>query len=599
MSALPDQMKIDDHIIPTIIVDALCNLVDTVEARHILEQARLVPSLFQGHRPIIQNVHIARQHIKSGLKSERNFDPSSATILRTTGLYIDVVIVLSEEALSASFTEMATFFGEADFIAATLLDERERVRQLAHNCLHSWDGILSDEAKREAAGKELRSTFRLLFSRLKELIDEALPVRMGLENGRKPIAADKTDKALVNAKAELARVTKQSDAERKQLQGKLDQKQKEFDRIQIDLNSLREAFASANNELAETRSYLSELQSSLEDQVEERLSEALSIRLRGWLEPGIAVKEGLEKAHKSSLVQRAKDALEKQRLADLHYGNRDELARLLEQRQQIREKIDLASASAMHPLPELKSIAEELRIEIEEIERRLGIRDTTPDPTASGLLVSINSAQTLDQLSAIRQFIHHAAAYSLLSHDNLNVLYRAMEKKAGMIYDKAEVVGEATPAHQAKRFFLRHAVLRRQPFTLFIDGHNVLYQLADIFRGYFVEGRPEANARIELANRVVRACDKSCANVLLYFDGSEARQQALSDQVRVFYSGGSGEHRADEAILNHLMLFVRSEPSTPVCLVTKDADFARQAAELGATILHPEEFAEALDLYSL
>jgi hypothetical protein len=99
-----------------------------------------------------------------------------------------------------------------------------------------------------------------------------------------------------------------------------------------------------------------------------------------------------------------------------------------------------------------------------------------------------------------------------------------------------------------------------------------------------------------LANRLTRIFDKPGADVMLYFDGDDPAQQSLSDQVRVIYSGGTGEHRADEAILKHLAFYVQSGSAAPLCLVTKDADFSRQARAMGVIIMHPEEFVSSLDM---
>ncbi len=73
-------------------------------------------------------------------------------------------------------------------------------------------------------------------------------------------------------------------------------------------------------------------------------------------------------------------------------------------------------------------------------------------------------------------------------------------------------------------------------------------------------------------------------------------EQALSHHVRVFYSGGTGDHRADNAILEHIAFSLQSSASTPICLVTKDGDFARQAGAKGGTIMDPEEFATLLEI---
>ena len=119
------------------------------------------------------------------------------------------------------------------------------------------------------------------------------------------------------------------------------------------------------------------------------------------------------------------------------------------------------------------------------------------------------------------------------------------------------------------------------------------------FGRLFVDGHPGTRARVEFANCLNRIFDRPGADVLLYFDGADPTQLSLSDRVRVMYSGGTGEHRADEAILKHLSFCVESGSSAPLCLVTGDADFARQANAMGVIIMHPEEFAASLDLTSV
>lgn len=96
-------MEIDEHPVPDAIVTAFCRLVDRLDAKRILGTASVMPAIFQGHRVIAQNVPVARQRIKSLLKSERHLDTYTATLLRGTGLASEFVVVLSEAALREGF----------------------------------------------------------------------------------------------------------------------------------------------------------------------------------------------------------------------------------------------------------------------------------------------------------------------------------------------------------------------------------------------------------------------------------------------------------------------------------------------------------------
>ena len=589
-------MEIDEHTVPDVIVAAFCRLVDRLDAKRILGTASVMPAIFQGHRVIAQNVPVARQRIKSLMKNDRHLDSYTATLLRGTGLANGVVVVLSEVALQEGFSDLAAYFGEADFLAAALLDEREAVRDLAHEFVDGWDGQDTGEAGRAEAAESIRSAYASFFENIKGLLGDTLPTESRMDGDQGHVAKDKPDRALDSVKAELDRVTKKAERERKELQDNVTEKQKEIDRLRNDLVTSRNDSKTRDAERAQAKKELADLQASLTQHIDQGVDKALSTTLRQWLVPVRNVQEALADARQSDLAGRAAELLERQRAVDLNYGNRAALTRLIEERRQLLTEIQRARLEALNPLPELRGIADQLEREIGDLAHRLGLPQGEIAAAAAGLLARINEAQTLEELSEVRQFIQQAAAFDVLHRDDLQRLYRAMDDKAGLLYDKAGIVGAVRASSQKSQFFLRRAVARSDPFTLFIDGHNVLFELEDIFGQYFVDGFPGTRARAEFGKCLNRIFDKPGADVLLYFDGDDPKQHSLSDQVRVIYSGGTGEHRADEAILKHLIAFKQSAPPGPICLVTRDAGFARQAREMGVIIMHPEEFAASVDL---
>ena len=589
-------MEIDEHSIPDVVVTAFCRLVDRLDAKLILGASSVIPAIFQGHRVIAKNVPVARQRIKSLLKNDRHLDSYIATLLRGTGLASEVVVVLSEAALQEGFSDLAGYFGEADFLAAALLDEREAVRNQAHEFIAEWDGQNSDDGGREAAAVAIRSAFSSILENVKGLLGDSLPPTSHLDGDQGQIAKDKPDRVLDSVNAELDRLTKKAERERKELQDKITEKQKEIDRLRNDLVTARKESKSHEAELSQAKNEMTELQASLQQRIDQGVHKALSSTLRQWLVPVRNVEEAFADVRQSDLAGRAAEVLERQCAADLNYGNRVALTRLIQERRQLLAEIQRARLEALNPLPELRGIADQLEREIGDLAHRLGLPGGEVAEAASRLLASINEAHTLDELSEVRQFIQQATAFDLLHREDLHGLYRAMDNKAGLLYDRAEIRSEGRAGSPKSRFFLRRAVAQGDPFTLFIDGHNVLFELEDIFGQYFVDGFPGTRARGEFGNCLTRIFDKPGADVLLYFDSDEPKQHSLSDQVRVMYSGGKGENRADEAILKHLMVFNQSGSSALLCLVTRDADFARQAREMGVIIMHPEEFAASVDL---
>jgi len=591
-------MIIDEHSIPDVIVSAACSLVDRIDAKWILQPSSLTNILFQGNRVIPKNVPIARQRIKSRLRADRPLDPYIETLLRSGGLADEVVVVLSEAALQVIFSDLVSYYGEADFLLAVLLDERESVRDLAHDFIDAWDGQTADAARRKEAKKTISDTFASFISHIRELLGETLPPVSSTVKDSGQAATDKPDKALAAVKAELLRVKKKAEKQRLTLQKKIDQGQIEIDRLQSDLVSAHNDSKAHETAFSEAKSALTELQASLKQRIEEGINKALSDELRQWLKPVKDVEDAVKGAGQGELLDQVANVLEKQRTVDLNCGNRSTLRQMIEDRRQLLTEVGHARIDALNPLPELRSLADQLECEINDLENRLGLPSKQLAAVAKGLKLRINEVETLDELKDVRQFIQQTATYNLLNREDLYSLYRALDGKAGLLYDKIEIFDKAQVDSPKTRFSLRHSVANGESFTIFIDGHNALFELKDIFGQYYEDGLPGTKARLELGNRLTRIFHKPGADVLLYFDSDDSNQHSLSDQVRVIYSGGTGDHRADKAILQHLMVFNLPEPSAPVCLVTKDTDFACQANEMGVIIMHPEEFAVLVDLES-
>jgi hypothetical protein len=72
----------------------------------------------------------------------------------------------------------------------------------------------------------------------------------------------------------------------------------------------------------------------------------------------------------------------------------------------------------------------------------------------------------------------------------------------------------------------------------------------------------------------------------LWFDGPTARDENVSENLCVRFSGGTGANRADGAILRQ----IDNHPArASLYLVTADWDEARKAQALGAKVFLPDE----------
>ena len=126
--------------------------------------------------------------------------------------------------------------------------------------------------------------------------------------------------------------------------------------------------------------------------------------------------------------------------------------------------------------------------------------------------------------------------------------------------------------------------------TFILDGHNILYASRPVFLENLVDGHPGTAAREALVQRLLLAFASPGPAVSLYFDGSEAMTEARSDRVRVIYSGGDGDQRADRAILRQVSMHAAAGDVAAVVVVTRDIKLARRARKRGAGVMEPGVF---------
>lgn len=624
-------MKIDQRLMPPAILAAFRRLVEELDAARLVDIATKKPGLFPGLRPLLANVPLFRTRIKSALETDLNAVTSA--LLQETALATEVVARLETTVLAAGFAALADYFGSANFLAAALLDKRTAVRELAHQFMGTWEpetphDVPDSAGLRAAALKGKRPAVAALTGQfqaewaapaadqqasdatattqpdalatflegLNQVLGECLPAASeGITNTSLMVPETATQQPHLSA-AETDRLSKQFAREKKKLQDKIAQNDHEIARLGHELLRARQDSKLRATELSQVSQAAHELQETLHTRIEQGVQKNLNDTLRQWLVPVRQLNAALVDAQHSDLPSRAAELLERQRAVDLQYGNRTAMNGQIEQRRQLLAQIQHARREALNPLPELRHIAAQLVREIADLTQRLGLPTDASSPVVTALLATTNEAQTLDELAQMRQFIQQATGFNLLQKEDLEGLYGALNETANRLYDQAKITPEVSGEPAPSRFFLRRAVVQGEAFTLFIDGHNLLFELAEIFSPYFLDGIPKAKAREVLGQRVTRIFAQSGAEVILYFDGEEPTQSSLSAQVRVLFSGGTGAHRADTAILQHLLVLQQAGYAAPLCLVTRDTDFARQAKAMGVIILHPEEFAIAIDL---
>lgn len=577
--------------LPEPIVKAFYRILDNLSDQNIVELSKVESKFLRGHRNIRSNVAVVRNQLKVALKKDGYLSPPVNLFLMAHGLYKDLVIVFSEEVLDECFENLAIYFGEADFLAAMLLDKRSFVRDLAMKHIGDWDENDFDESFHKSSGVWLQDKLKPFLSLISTLVGrEFNAITKVIESSSSKAKLDKINQKLKAFEKTHVQFEKRANRDNKDHQAELASKLKEISRLQGVLKISKERISELDAQLVASTQGLVNSQVNEKSRVQAEVDVEISSTLRQWLLPALVLDEVVKNDSTNDILARSKAVLKEQQAVDRKYGNIVLIEEMIEVRRKALDEIVNAKRSALNPIPGLTSVAADLEKEINNLEIKINRTRRLPD-SVNNLLGKINSAVSIEELSAVRQFIQQSSIFEIINSLDLTALYREADVKAGLIYDQCLVSGRPVISTSVKPFFsLFYAMAHGTEFFLMIDGHNVLFELDEIFGGFYENGHPASKARSELELKLKNIFTKDGADVILYYDSPTPSEVNVSDHLRVKYSGGEGDHRADNAILRDISFYRQLNADSIYCLVTKDRGLALQAMEMGSFVIDPEEF---------
>ena len=331
---------------------------------------------------------------------------------------------------------------------------------------------------------------------------------------------------------------------------------------------------------------------------EERLRAAVEARLAteaaDWLTPtrAAAIEAGTPATVHEDLLECAAGALSRQAAADRHSGNRRILAARYEALTQRLAETRDALANALQPLPELATVEGELSAEVTRLGSLLNRR--AGSAPLEELLAARMAVATVGDLQPMRGMLKQLAALGVFDADAAARLTETLENRQRVTGATTLPLPDRGDADESPAGILRGALRGRGAAILLIDGHNVLFGLQGRYLSPQGAAVPTGAARARLVEDVVRLMsDRPACRAWIVFDGPSRSESTPAGNVRVTFSGGEGEHRADAALLDNIRFF-RASGEIPILLVTNDNDLLASARRLGARTLSALEFSAFL-----
>ncbi|GEM_PF-1767035 len=590
--------------LPQPIVEALRDIYDKVPDDVILNWVADKPELRRGYKATAANIAVFRQSLKQAVAADYDLGCGMPVTMIDFDLGLNLISMLSFDVLRDYLNEFMEIYGPARFLANLLVDSRLEVRRMAAQRIQQphWDWTNVSSAAE--AGNALREAFSGLFGQMMTwpLPEALLAEKCGEEVwGMGPAPGNAVERQALVKEQELRQKQKERfEARIRELEKEL----AEFkERLERATRRIKESEFTAGKQADEKDAALNRAQAEIERLKRERdesvrrgVEAALAETRNRWLANAEALAREAENParieRERDLLQRAEAALQRQAAHDRQYHTRTELQNRLDRLERALARIQAAAADALNPLGELQPLEKDLQREIAQIQ---GLLNRPRDSEIlRGLRALIGQAGG-EQLGQIREFIETANRLSVLRGDDIQILDAQLHERMQRVYDAGPQVQVLRPTVKDPLAFFKWARANNSPSAWLIDGHNFLHCSSLLAAFNNEKGEPGLRAREELPRLVGRlfAGTTEC-RAIVFYDGSDRKELAPCAGVRVLYSGGVGDHRADRAILDWITETRRGGSDLPVFVITDDFELARQAHTQGVTQMRIVEFERLL-----
>lgn len=532
-----------------------------------------------GTKPAILRVGLA-----NAMVAGRELSPALRRALRRHFRLASFIQMFTVSTLKAAFADFAALFGVRRAVAALWLDDRDDVREVAIDAIGRYLGETPEALQAADDAK----------SNVAELLDPILS-RIGQGGG----GAD--DAAVERLKAEIAALKRENRALR-DFEDRYNRAAERERKMADEARSQRAAIEERDRELASAKTAIAGLEVELARlrsdrerriaaEVEHRTAEAFF----GLFRRNESLSRENERASSGGddLLSRAEAALACQAQADAVSGTFSAFRARLSGIDSALERVRVALADSVSPLPQLRAIAEELNNE--HIRLRSLLRESDAADASGhfeGALVAAAGAADETSLASLSRLIGGLDAIGALEKSTKERLEYLLRMRQDILHATAfkepcEGAG-LKDSSSDPAWILRCALRAETTAVLLVDAHNMLFALQSRYL-HEVDGklRPDAAARARLVDDFRRLADgHPTLRVWIVFDGEVPGESSASENVRVSYSGGVGEHRAD-GVLVDLAKFFKQFNQRNVLLVTNDGGLSGDASRQSARTISP------------
>lgn len=553
-------------------VKELERLVECLSDENLAELAATEAVLqnggFRNSKPAILRMRV-RQIVLGGV----GVSPALRRMLAGRSQAAVLLRLLPLEAIAANRAALTALLRQHAFTVALLLDARAEVRAKGEE----WAAAPIEPCPAEEALAQLREVFAPLTELLGASTTAGVPATQGAWREQKEQLElrirelNEQNRRLKGVDDRIAGVKRQLAASEEQAAAA----KRRADAAERELRMKNAAYEEVAAELQRETAHR-----------EERLIAAVDLALakefHGWLAAARTVEAAAQDvAAADDLLAQAEAALAHQAAIDRHSGNRAKLEQRLDALEAAHGRIVSALRHALRQSPDLKQAERGLAAEIDRLRKTLGCA-TEEDAVADALIRRIHVAHD-NELPKLRTLPDVLASSGLLDGEARGRVREAFQKRFSAIQALGVPPDPVTEEKRTTVSVLGRVLAGQVSAILLVDGHNVVFGLPTRYNPPRGGSASEAEKRNRLTSDIVRVMAPNPASrAWIVFDGESRSDTQAAPNVRITYSGGTGEHRADGVLLDNIRFFRGADPGMTVLLVSNDTDLCKSAVRLGA-----------------
>ena len=506
--------------------------------------------------------------------------------------HLSLVEMFSEAVVLDFPDELAALMGAGPFAFACWVDERDDVRELIRERLNE-DPVFEPVGPVEAAWGMVESMGARQVARLAE----AFQKKGADTNADAPAETETGREESRKLREEISRLHE----ENRRLKGSDDRAARQRERADKAEAALSAALATQRGLESETRRLTREREEARAELAREtkfrdsRLSalhEAeMAQTFEGWL--GRAQEVELEIQKDCDPLARAEAALKHQADSERHGGNRATLLARREAVEQTRGRVAAALADALRPSAALLASARDLGDEARRLDALLETQNLPATAFENAVALHAHKADE-NALYHLSTLLDRMAEISALDPAALGRLRAVLARRKAFLHatagDPANVGAAAGPVA-----VLRRALLCEKGAVLLVDGHNIFFALQGKYAAPAGPVVPDREKRARFVADVTRVAHaRPTCRAWVVFDGPYPCEESPAPNVRVVYSGGAGEHRADKIVADTARFLRQSEPGVPVIVATNDNALRGEVQKIGALAMTAAELGQFL-----